>query len=85
MFDTQEFFADAVRFKPVNLAVAQFYPSISFQLSPASSAEFLPQKRQNANLAADGDNFNIGNVSENFKIHLHQHQNRILQHLPERL
>ena len=85
MLDAQEFFADSVRLEPMNfcksnLAVTQFYSGNSFQFSPTCSAEFLLQKRQNADFAADGNNFYVRDFTENFKIHLnlHQHQNRIL-------
>ena len=58
-----------MNFSKTNCTITQLNLSYTFQLSPAPLAESPAQDWKNTNATADGDCFNLSNLSDDFKIH----------------
>ena len=63
-----------MRFKPMQFdnsdaTIRQTHRGYTFQFSPSACTVSFSQKRQNANLVADGYDFDIGNITNDLEVH----------------
>jgi hypothetical protein len=67
-----------MRLKPVDFgsttrAVGEVDSRLSFKLPPASTPVALAQQGQNANLCANRNGYNLGDFSDDLKVHRELH------------